>query len=235
MTTAIFDGTQTRDWMRRFAESVYATESELTALDQQAGDGDFGTNLAAGVRAAGPLLDRMDESGGPEEALGAMAAAFLDEIGGTSGPLFGLLFQALSRAAAGADPRPDAGSGPAPGSGADLTAAALARGAAEGLAAIRRVGDASPGDKTLVDALTPAAAALRAAESEPPATALAAAADGAWRGVRETASLTARMGRASYLGERATDIPDPGAVGIALFFASAAGTVQALAPNLTTG
>ncbi|MEU8707496.1 dihydroxyacetone kinase subunit DhaL [Streptomyces sp. NPDC048565] len=218
MTTASFDGTQTRGWILRFTESVYATEAELTALDQRAGDGDFGTNLAAGVRAAGLLLDRTDQAAGPAETLGTMATAFLDEIGGTSGPLFGLLFQALSRAA------PDAGPG--------LTTAALADGTAQGLAAIRRVGDASPGDKTLVDALTPASAALRAAEGAPPATALATAADDAWRGVRDTASLSARMGRASYLGERATGIPDPGAVGIALFFASAAGTVHALGSYL---
>lgn len=168
MTTASFDGTQTRGWILRFTESVYATEAELTALDQRAGDGDFGTNLAAGVRAAGLLLDRTNRAAGPAETLGTMATAFLDEIGGTSGPLFGLLFQALSRAA------PDSGPG--------LTTAALADGTAQGLAAIRRVGDASPGDKTLVDALTPASAALRAAEGAPPATALATAADDAWRG-----------------------------------------------------
>lgn len=218
MTTAAFDGTRTREWMRRFADSVYATEAELTALDQRAGDGDFGTNLATGVRAAGLRLDRADESAGPAEVFSAMGAAFLDEIGGTSGPLFGLLFQALSRAAADSGPQ--------------LTAAALAEGTAQGLAAIRRVGEASPGDKTLIDALDPAAAALRATGTAPTATALVTAADSAWRGVRETASLSARMGRASYLGERATDIPDPGAVGIALIFASAAGVVTALGPHL---
>lgn len=220
MTTAAFDGTQTRDWTRRFAASVDATEAELTALDQKVGDGDFGANLAAGTR-AGLLLDRTEAPGGPAAALEAMATAFLDEIGGTSGPLFGLLFQALSRAAA------DSGTG--------LTTAALAEGTAQGLAAIRRVGDASPGDKTLVDALTPAAAALRAAEGTPPAAALATAAEGAWQGVRDTASLTAHMGRASYLGERAAGTPDPGAVGIALFFASADATVHTLAPHLSTG
>ncbi|MFF2137315.1 dihydroxyacetone kinase subunit DhaL [Streptomyces sp. NPDC058193] len=219
MTTAVaLDGTRTRDWMRRFSDSVYATEAELTALDQRAGDGDFGTNLAAGVRAAGLLLARTDESAGPAETLGVMATSFLDEIGGTSGPLFGLLFQSLSGAAAA--------------SGSSLTTVALADGTARGLAAIRRVGDAAPGDKTLVDALDPAATALRAAGTAPAATALAAAAEGAWQGVRDTASLSARMGRASYLGERATGVPDPGAVGIALFFASAGATVPALGPLL---
>ncbi|MFE9829001.1 dihydroxyacetone kinase subunit DhaL [Streptomyces halstedii] len=216
MTTAAFDGTLTRDWMHRFADSVYATEAELTALDQRVGDGDFGNNLTAGVRAAQRLLDAHGEGSGPSATLGFMATAFLDEIGGTSGPLFGLLFQALSRAA----------------SGDGLTAAGLAEGAQQGLAAIRRVGDASPGDKTLVDALTPAAAALRASEGTPPGRALARAADAAWQGVHDTAGLSARMGRASYLGERVTGIPDPGAVGVALFFASAAGPVNALAPYL---
>lgn len=167
MTSSALDGERTRDWAGRFAESVYATEAELTALDQQAGDGDFGANLAAGVGAAGPLLDRVGASAGPAEYLGALATAFLDEVGGTSGPLFGLLFQAMGRAA-----------GPGP----ELTTEALGEGAAEGLAAIRRVGDASPGDKTLVDALAPAADALRAAGEKPPADALAAAAEEAWRG-----------------------------------------------------
>ncbi|WP_405896277.1 dihydroxyacetone kinase subunit DhaL [Streptomyces sp. NBC_00727] len=217
MTSSALDGARTRDWAGRFAESVYATEAELTALDQQAGDGDFGANLAAGVRAAGLLLDRVEAPAGPAEYLGAMATAFLDEVGGTSGPLFGLLFQAMGRAA-----------GPGP----ELTTDALGEGAAEGLAAIRRVGDASPGDKTLVDALAPAADALKAAGEAPPADALAAAAEKAWRGVRETASQAARMGRASYLGERATGVPDPGAVGVALFFSSAVGTVRSLAPHL---
>ncbi|WP_250291789.1 dihydroxyacetone kinase subunit DhaL [Streptomyces atroolivaceus] len=221
MAHAAFDGIQTLAWMRDFTQSVYATEAELTALDQRAGDGDFGANLAAGVRAAGLRCDRMEGPTGPAEILGAMADAFLDEIGGTSGPLFGLLFQALSRAAAG--------------SGPDLTTASLAEGTARGLAAIRRVGDASPGDKTLVDALAPAAAALLAAKDSSPAEALAGAAEGAWEGVRDTAALTARMGRASYLGQRATGIPDPGAVGVALLFASAGGTVDTLAHHVTIG
>ncbi|NEC06683.1 DAK2 domain-containing protein, partial [Streptomyces sp. SID7909] len=116
MTSDTLDGTHTREWAERFADSVHATEAELTELDQQAGDGDFGANLAAGVGAAGPLLDRLAVSAGPGDQLGALATAFLDEVGGTSGPLFGLLFQAMGRAA---------------GAGPGLTTGALAEGAAE--------------------------------------------------------------------------------------------------------
>ncbi|MFG2593150.1 DAK2 domain-containing protein [Streptomyces sp. NPDC048438] len=104
-----------------------------------------------------------------------------------------------------------------------------------GLAAIRRVGDASPGDKALVDAFAPAAAALLAAKGVPPAEALAAAAEGAWQGVRDTAFPVARTGGASCLGRRATGIPYPGAVGVALLLASAGGSVDTLAHRVTIG
>lgn len=202
------DAFSTEGWMRRFGASVHATEARLTSLDQLVGDGDFGTNLMAGTDSALRHLNGLPAaSRDPAAPLEAAASAFLDEVGGTSGPLFGLLFQALAVTVADA--------------GATVTAA-FAAGATDGLAAIRRVGDAAPGDKTLVDALAPAAAALRAAPvGTPPERALEAAADAAWEGVRETARLRARMGRSSYLGERAEDVPDPGAVGIALFFASA--------------
>ncbi|WEH31807.1 DAK2 domain-containing protein [Streptomyces sp. AM 3-1-1] len=203
-------------WMRRFAASARATEAELTALDQRVGDGDFGTNLSAGVGAA---LRRADAAPGTD-TLEHFAEAFLDEVGGTSGPLFGLLLQAMAGAV---------GEG-------GWTVVALADGVGEGLAAIRRVGGAAPGDKTLVDALHPAAESLRGSAADPagtPGSALAAAAEAGWAGVHRTAGLRARMGRSSYLGDRATGVPDPGAVGVALFFASAGGEVRELAPHLS--
>ena len=246
----------TEAWIRRFAASASAVEPELAALDQQVGDGDFGANLVAGLQATlhrldGPLdpdgavpraVDAVGPSdgfggpdrlggpagrpGSPEEApsaaarpLEAAAAAFLDEVGGTSGPLFGLLFQEMALAVRAA--------------GDDLVAKALATGAASGLAAIERVGEASVGDKTLVDALVPACAALAAhAPVSGPAEALRHAAEAAWQGVADTARLTARRGRASYLGDRAAGVPDPGAVGVALLFSAADGTVRSLAPLL---
>lgn len=215
-------------WVRRFAASATATEAELTALDQEVGDGDFGVNLVAGLQAALRRLDAPDVPvlpavpPSPAWPLEAAASAFLDEVGGTSGPLFGLLFQEVAVAVAGA--------------GAGAPAAALAVGAGNGLAAIQRVGEAAVGDKTLVDALVPACEALAARAGTvtgDPSAAVTSAADAAWDGVRSTARLTARRGRASYLGERAAGVPDPGAVGIALLFASAATTVPSLAPYLS--
>ncbi|MYU01577.1 MULTISPECIES: dihydroxyacetone kinase subunit DhaL [unclassified Streptomyces] len=204
----------TSGWMRRFAEAAHDGQPLLTALDQQVGDGDFGVNLTAGVDAARPRLDRLPDRGAdPSAPLLATAEAFLDEVGGTSGPLFGLLLHSLAAAIA-AD---------------GLTTAALADGFASGLAAIQRVGGAGPGDKTLVDALAPATDVLRSTDpSAPAADALAAAAASAWDGVAATARLRARMGRSSYLGERTEGIPDPGAVGVALLLSCA----QAGRPDL---
>jgi dihydroxyacetone kinase-like protein len=220
MPTAPHPG-YTDTWMRRFAATASATEAELTALDQQVGDGDFGANLVAGLQATLRRLDRTDgpAATGAAGPLQAAATAFLDEVGGTSGPLFGLLFQELA-AAVGA-------------TCAELDAGALATGMNNGLAAIQRVGEAQVGDKTLVDALAPACAALASyTPSGGPSEALAHAADAAWQGVADTARLTARRGRASYVGDRAAGVPDPGAVGIGLLFSCADGTVTRLAPLL---
>ena len=191
-------------WMRNFAASVAATEAQLTALDQQVGDGDFGVNLLAGTGATLRALDARDgTAAGPRSAarpLRTAADVFLDEVGGTSGPLFGLLLQEIAVAVAETGPV--------------LDTSTLALGVGSGLAAIQRVGEAAVGDKTLVDALEPAVAALKACSpAAAPRDALLAAADAAWEGVAATARLRARRGRASYVGGRAEGVPDPGAVG----------------------
>ncbi|MBH5338647.1 dihydroxyacetone kinase subunit L [Streptomyces pactum] len=215
-----FDGTFTRSWIQRFADSVSATEPELTVLDQRAGDGDFGTNLRTGLALAARELAALPDGPLPAAApLEATARAFLDGVGGTSGPLFGLLFQELSTAVAAAGP--------------SVRVAALAAGTGAGLAAIQRVGEAVPGDKTLVDALAPAARELqRFSPAGRPDRALAAAARGAWQGVQSTTLLRAHRGRASYLGDRASGVPDPGAVGVALFFTTANAHVVSLTSRL---
>lgn len=221
-STETYDGRFTAGWMRRFAESVLATRGELTELDQRAGDGDFGVNLSTGLSFVLAGLDQHTEDS-PEAAvpLNTAAEAFLDEVGGTSGPLFGLLIQELADAAR-ATPT--------------LTVATLSQGAGAGLAAIQRVGDAEAGDKTLVDALLPAVRALEGVpDSGDPGSALHEAARAAWDGVRETAELSARRGRASYMGERAAGVPDPGAVGVALFFSSAAGKLERLPSVVSAG
>lgn len=173
----------------------------LGDLDRRAGDGDFGDN----VRTAMKNLGRELEGGEPADYRGwvtAMSRAWLG-VGGTSGPLFGMFYRDLARAA---------GDGEVP----DL--AALAEALAAGQAVVQKYGEAEVGDRTMVDALAPAVAALReAAGSGADAVhALGAAEKAAIDAAKGTAELTARRGRASYVGDSAKGVMDPGACAMAL-------------------
>lgn len=179
------------DWLDAVAARFAELRDPLNALDQAVGDGDLGTNIAQGLARAA----RRGGSGMDGE-LESIAGAFLDEVGGSSGPLFGLVLAEIARAAS-----EDSGPGE------------LGRGLRSGVEAVRRVGGAAPGDRTMVDALAPAAE-----HDALDAGALAAAVAGA----QGTRTMTARRGRASYLGERVIGTPDPGAVAAALLLESIA-------------
>ncbi|MFC8008480.1 dihydroxyacetone kinase subunit DhaK [Streptomyces olivaceus] len=187
----------------RYADIVRSVHPALTVLDQLAGDGDFGDNLAGGLSMA---LSRARETG--EDGMTAAASVFLDEVGGSSGPLFGLLFQALGAAT---------GSTPA---GTHPPVPALAAALAAGTEAICRIGGAGLGDRTMVDALVPAVRSLQSATTEKGA--VTAAARAAAAGALTTADLSGGRGRSSYLGARVLGHPDPGAVGAALLLHAAA-------------
>ncbi len=182
----------------RFAEFASQARDNLTTLDQLVGDGDFGDNLLGGVRRA--LI--LNASG--TDGMTALAEAFLNDVGGTSGPLFGLFFQQLAVVSWPDNHAPDA--------------QAVADAAASSSAAIHRVGGAEVGDCTLVDALAPAIDALNTAARDVADNPFTAAAEAAIQGALNTASLTPRRGRASYVGEHAIGVPDPGALGVALLF-----------------
>jgi len=189
-------------WLRSFAASFRAQRAELDDLDRRSGDGDFATNLLPAIDSVDAALETPPPSAG--EALATLAWAFM-QAGGTSGPLFGVWFRALARAATAAG---------------SLDAAALAVGGQAGLDAVVALGGAAPGDKTMVDAMAPAAAAVAAAVQAGGnlAQALGAAAAAAREGAEATAGLLARRGRASYVGEVARGVTDPGAAAVALFF-----------------
>jgi dihydroxyacetone kinase len=195
------DGGGVEAWLRAFTASFRASREQLDDLDRRSGDGDFGTNLLAAIERADAEI-----AGGAQVGAGgafaALAGAFMG-AGGTSGPLFGVWFRAFGRAA-NADGR--------------LDAAALATGAERGLDAVVKLGGAQRGDKTMVDAMAPAADALAGAADDGLGAALTAAAGAARDGAETTAGLVARRGRASYVGEVARGVRDPGAVAVALFF-----------------
>jgi dihydroxyacetone kinase-like protein len=193
-------------WIEEIARLVAAEREHLTALDSAIGDADHGNNLDRGFKAALTALDARPP-GSPGAALTLLGATLIRKVGGASGPLYGTAFRQMGKAL---DDKPEAG--------LDELAAALRA----GLDAVRKLGSADEGDKTMVDALAPAVRALaRAAEEgEETAKACAAAHRAAEDGARATIPLRARKGRASYLGERSIGHADPGAVSTALIFAA---------------
>jgi dihydroxyacetone kinase-like protein len=210
-TTDALDEAFARRWLTEFVARFEAQAKVLADLDRQAGDGDFGTNLGSALRRAEGFLDR-DNPRTFAEVFFAISKGFLN-TGGTSGPLFGMWFREIAKAA----------------SGGPVTAAVLAAGVATGLATIQRLAGAEVGDSTMVDAIAPAAAALqaRSAAGNGVPEALTAAAAAAAAGAESTRELLAGRGRASYVGEVARGVLDPGAVAVALFFAAAVPAVDA--------
>jgi dihydroxyacetone kinase-like protein len=170
---------------------------ELTRLDSEIGDGDHGNNMHRGFGAA---LERLDglEANEPADVLKAVAMALMSKVGGAAGPLYGTAFLRAATALAGkAEPS------------AEEVAEAL-EAAVEG---VKQRGKAEVGDKTMVDALEPAAAAAKeaAGSGKGVAEVLRIAAGAAEEGAESTIPLTARRGRANYLGARAQGHMDPGA------------------------
>ncbi|WP_049659692.1 dihydroxyacetone kinase subunit DhaL [Kitasatospora sp. MY 5-36] len=197
-----FDTPLAEAWVRAIAAAVEKERARLTDLDSAIGDGDHGSNLQRGFAAALTALDGLQPAG-PGAVLTKTGTTLISKVGGASGPLYGKAFRAIGAAL------PDP-AGPA----------AVAEALSAGLDAIRLLGKAAPGDKTIVDAWTPAVAAFRAtaATGADLPTAAAAAAEAAEQGARDTIPLQARKGRASYLGERSIGHQDPGATSTALVF-----------------
>jgi dihydroxyacetone kinase-like protein len=201
----VLDAAFARGWVDRF-RATFATQAErLADLDRQTGDGDFGANLTSALRRAQGFVDA-DDPQTYADVFFAVSKGFLD-TGGTSGPLFGMWFRDLAKAA----------DGPA-------STRTLAAGVAAGLATIQRLAGAEVGDATMVDAIDPASRALAGAAGSGASIsdALEAAAAAAHAGAESTRDLLASRGRASYVGEVARGVLDPGAVAVALFFATGA-------------
>jgi len=202
------------DWVRATADVIKDHRSELIRLDREIGDGDHGENLDRGFSAVLAKLDAVEADATPGAVLKLVATTLISTVGGASGPLLGTAYL-KGAAAAGAATELD---------GAALVAVLTA--ARDGI--VLR-GKAESGDKTMVDAWTPAVDAAAAAQGggRPEADILSAAADAAEAGAQATEPWVARKGRASYLGERAIGHRDPGAQSSALILRAAAQTAAA--------
>jgi dihydroxyacetone kinase len=198
--------------LRRVIEAVCAclleAEPVLTDMDQRVGDGDLGISLARGARGILHELDVYPAETAPGAVLRSMSSTVRRVVGGTSGPLYAVM---LLRAAVALER--------AEGASARAWSAAFS----EGVAGLMELGGAHPGDRTMVDALKPAADALQAALARSEHAldaALKAAADAASEGAAQTAAMHPRRGRSSYVGDRALGYADPGAHAVALWLAA---------------
>jgi dihydroxyacetone kinase len=197
--------------LRRVIEAVCAcllkAEPTLTEMDQRVGDGDLGISLSRGARALLHEFDTYPAATMPGAVLRSMSATLRRVVGGTSGPLYAVM---LLRAAAALEQS----------GGATATQWAAAFGA--GVEGLMELGGARPGDRTMVDALKPAADALQSAlaGSTEIGAALQATVDAASEGTAQTASMHPRRGRSSYVGDRALGHVDPGAHAVALWLAA---------------
>jgi dihydroxyacetone kinase-like protein len=196
------------EWIQTYAQVIAENKEYLTELDAQIGDADHGANMDRGFRA---VLEKLpsDDSVDIGKILMTVGMTLLSKVGGAGGPLYSTIFIQIGKSI----------DGKAEFELADWTKALEA--ATEGVV---RLGKASPGDKTMVDALTPAVEALKEA-TEAGMTlgeGLKKSAKAAEDGMIATIPLVARKGRASYLGERSAGHQDPGATSTFMLLDTAA-------------
>jgi triose/dihydroxyacetone kinase / FAD-AMP lyase (cyclizing) len=192
-------GKRTRDAIEAACKALIAAEGELTEMDRVTGDGDLGASMARAAKAVQGALSSYSLDNIPA-TLKALGHTLRRELGGSSGPLYGVLFlrcgSVLENHGA-------------------LGRAQWADALAQGCGAITELGGAKPGDRTMLDALDPFVKALQQGEG------LKAAVEAAERGAEATAQMTPRLGRSSYLGDRVLGHPDPGAKAVAIWLRAA--------------
>jgi len=192
---------QIEAWLRLCDKVFTEHKQELTELDAAIGDADHGANMARGFAAVRTKLDALTARDDIGVLFKTTAMTLISQVGGASGPLYGTFFLQAARPADGKT---------------EMSLTDLCASFEAGLTGVVNLGKAQPGDKTMIDALTPALAALHPKNGDRLEGALERAAAAARSGAEATIPLVARKGRASYLGERSAGHKDPGAASSAL-------------------
>ena len=174
---------------------VEKNKDYLTELDSTIGDADHGINMARGMS---KVTERLvcgcfsDFSGLMKE----VAVTIMSAVGGSAGPLYGTLFMKLGQTLSYKK---------------EATTAEFAEAMEVALTSIMTLGRSQPGDKTMIDTLAPAIAALKENTDEESSVAWERALAAAEEGMKSTIPMLAKRGRSSYLGERSIGHQDPGA------------------------
>jgi len=199
-------------WLQSIAVVLEQNKDYLTELDAAIGDADHGINMNRGFqKVASQLPGVADTDIG--SILKTVSMTLISSVGGASGPLYGTMFLRASTAVAGKSELTDE----------DMVG--LLQAAVDGV--VQR-GKANLGDKTMLDALSPASDALRQAVANGASTqeALEQAVAAAEQGMKDTIGLVAKKGRASYLGDRSANHQDPGATSAYLILKTLLETVS---------
>jgi phosphoenolpyruvate---glycerone phosphotransferase subunit DhaL len=203
-----------KTWVSDTVAVVGENRTRLSELDREIGDGDHGENLDRGFSVVATKFADLPDDTTPGAALKLVATTLISTVGGASGPLLGTAYLKGSQAL---------------GDATELDSAAIVAFLTAARDGVVSRGKAEVGDKTMIDAWTPAvdAAAAAADSGSSPAAVLRAAADAAAAGAVTTEPLVAHKGRASYLGDRAIGHRDPGAESSSLILAAAADAAEA--------
>ncbi len=189
------------DIVLTIADRIIENRAYLSEIDGKIGDGDHGVNMAKGFNMAAERLKGHGLS--LAASLDTLGTVLMTEIGGSMGPLYGVMFIEFAEKIEGVE---------------NIDAAAFSRMLHAGLEGIQSIGSAKVGDKTLLDTLVPAVEAFDAATAsgKPFAQALDALVQAAEKGRDSTIDLVAKIGRASRLGARSLGVLDAGATSCAI-------------------
>lgn len=201
--SAVVDAQVVRAAIGRCALSIERHAAWLTRLDAVLGDGDHGDNLAIGFRAVTAAVEALPADSSPGAILRAVGHRLVAAVGGASGPLYGTAFLEAGHRAGDAEV---------------LDAATVGEILSVAAKALARRGRCAPGDKTIIDALAPAAEACASAldRGESLDRAGVAMVRAGLRGMLATRPMLARRGLALRLGPRSAGHLDPGAVSCVL-------------------
>ncbi len=202
---------EVKDMLLLAAERIIAAEPALSEADRNLGDGDHGLGMQRGMTAAKEKLLE-GEIASVDKAFSTVGMAMMSSMGGASGAIFGTFFRNGGKALAGRD---------------SLDAAGLAAFLQAGVDGVKQRGGAAVGDKTVVDAMQPAAEKAAEVTGQSLPEAVAAVHEAALGGLEASKNMIAKFGRAKTLGEACLGHPDAGALSVTVILGAMKDYIQA--------
>ena len=204
---------QAKQMLLAITEIIIENEPMLSEADRLLGDGDHGIGMKRGFSAAAEELNAIETMDSLSQPFKVAGMAMMSTMGGASGAVFGSMYQGAAKGLKAYE---------------ELSSEAVAVWLTDGLAKVVQVGGAKAGDKTMCDALIPAAEKAQEVKDLPLAEAIVLVAQAAEDGKEASKDMLATMGRAKSLGEKSIGYPDPGACSVTLMLQAARDYITSL-------